>query len=85
MSWNLAQAKEHLEEIAERAANDEVQVLEFGDKRLVIVSDQKWRQLSGEAAAQRPRRTMKELLATLPDISDLDLTRNPLPARDIDL
>ena len=81
MAWTLAQAKEHLEEIVERAANDEPQLLQVGQAQLVIMKQSRLSE-----PPPRRRRDMKELLATLPILDeDLDLERNPLPSRDVEL
>jgi hypothetical protein len=57
VAWNLAQAKEHLEEIARRAADGEPQHLDIGGSEYVLVSEAQWRALtaSQDAASGEPR------------------------------
>lgn len=85
MAWTLAQAKEHLEEIIERAANDGPQIVEVSGGPAVTIAIVDASKPVAPSAADRPRRGMKDLLEMLPDLSDVPLERNPLPARDIGL
>lgn len=82
MSWTLANAKDNLSEVVRRAAEDGPQEITVrGRRAAVLVSPEEFDALRDP---NRPR-DFKAWLKSIPPLEDLDLTRNPLPSRAIDL
>jgi len=79
MSWQLAEAKNKLSEVANKAMLDGPQFIRRRDQVFVLLSEVDYQRLSGE------RKSLIEYILDGPDMSDLDLTRDPSPMRDVEL
>jgi prevent-host-death family protein len=82
LSWTLANAKDHLSELVRRANEDGPQEITVrGRAAAVLISPEEYAYLRDP---DRPK-TLNEFLKSIPPLEDLDLSRNPLPSRDVDL
>jgi antitoxin Phd len=79
MSWQLAEAKNKLSEVFNRALTDGPQRIRRRGEVVWVVSETDYQRLTGK------RVTFKEFLLNGPDLSALDLTRDPSPMRDVEL
>ena len=76
MEWRLAEAKNKFSEVVNRAISEGPQrVVRRGDA-VIIMDEREYERLTG----QRP--SFKRFLLDAPDLSDLDLTRQPDPMRE---
>ena len=85
VAWTLAQAKEHLEEIAERASKDEPQRVQIGDTDVTVIATDALRTapLRSELSERpRPRLSMREVLDLLPTLSADEFALLKSPWRD---
>ncbi len=77
MSWQLAEAKNKFSEVVTLALTEGPQRIRRRDQVVILLSEEEYQRLTGE------QESFKDFLLSLPDISDLDLTRDPSPMRDI--
>jgi prevent-host-death family protein len=77
MSWQVAEAKNKLSEVITRALTDGPQRIRRRDQVVVVLSEEDYQRLTGE------RETLTAYLLRGPDLSDLDLTRDPAPMREV--
>ena len=76
MDWRLAEAKNKFSEVVNRAIHEGPQRVVRRDDAVVIMDEREYERLTG----QRP--SFKRFLLDAPDMSDLDLTRQPDPMRE---
>ena len=79
MEWKLAEAKNKLSELLDRAEHDGPQEINRRNKVFVVIEREEYMR------EKKPTPTFKDWLLSGPDISDLDLTRDRSPMRDVDL
>jgi antitoxin Phd len=77
MDWQLAEAKNKLSEVVTRALDEGPQRIRRRDQVVILLSEQEYKRLTGQ------RKTFKDHLLSVPDLSDLDLTRDQSPMRDV--
>lgn len=77
MSWQLAEAKNKLSEVVNRALTEGPQRIRRRGQVVVLLSEADYQLLTGE------REALKDYLLTGPDLSELDLTRDDRPMRDV--
>ena len=77
MIWQLAEAKNKLSEVMTRALTTGPQRIRRRGQVVVLLSEAEYQRLTGQ------RSTLKDYLLNGPDLSELDLTRNPSPMREI--
>ena len=77
MTWQLAEAKNKLSEVVTRALTEGPQRIRRRDQAVVVLSEADYQRLTGQQV------TLKDYLLTGPDLSDLDLTRDDAPMRDV--
>jgi len=77
MIWQLAEAKNKLSEVMTRALTTGPQRIRPRGQVVVLLSEAEYQRLTGQ------RSTLKDYLLTGPDLSELDLTRDPSPMREI--
>lgn len=81
MNWTLTQAKDHLSEVVRRAAAQGPQMISVrGEETAVVLSKADYDRLRDPS---RPK-DFKEFLLSIPPLGELDLERDPRPARDLD-
>lgn len=79
--WTLAQAKDQLSEVVRRAVDQGPQKISVRGRETAIVLS-----LAEYEALKPPKyRDFKEWLLAVPSLEGMDLTRNPTPARDVDI
>ncbi|GJM45216.1 MAG: antitoxin [Gemmatimonadota bacterium] len=79
MDWKLAEAKDKFSEVVRRALADGPQRVMRRKEAVVVVSEREYQRLTGA------RTSFKDFLLDAPDMGGLDLSRDPSPARDVDL
>lgn len=79
MDWKLADAKNRFSELVTKAVADGPQRVSRRDDVVIVLSEADYLRLQGE------RPNLIEYLLSGPDLSDLDLTRDPSPVREVDL
>lgn len=79
MNWRLAEAKNKLSELVRRALEEGPQRIERRGDAVVVVAAEEFERLTGAKPG------FKEYLLGSPDLSELDLERDPSPSRDIEL
>lgn len=80
MRWQLQDAKQRFSEMVRRALKEGPQIVtRHGEEVVVVVSAERFRQLTGEAP------DFKEFLAAAPDLEALDIRRDAGVARRVDL
>jgi prevent-host-death family protein len=79
MDWKLAEAKNKFSEVFDKALNGEPQRITRRGKAVVVINDEEYKVLTGE------KMNFIEFLMQGPDLSELDLTRDQSPPRDIEL
>jgi antitoxin Phd len=77
MIWQVAEAKNKLSEVITRALTDGPQWIRRRGQIVVVLSEDDYQRLTGE------RETLTAYLLRGPDVSDLDLTRDPSPMREV--
>lgn len=77
MRWKLADAKNRFSELVNRALTDGPQRVQRRGDVVVVLSEADYQRLRGE------RPTLVDHLLNGPDLSDLDLKRDPEPMRDV--
>ncbi|MBA2776762.1 MAG: type II toxin-antitoxin system prevent-host-death family antitoxin [Chloroflexia bacterium] len=79
MIWKLAEAKNKLSEVANRARDEGPQVLTRRDEEYVLLTRDEYRRLTGE------KPNFIEFLMSGPGFEGVILERNKRPLRDIEL
>ncbi|MCA9859999.1 MAG: type II toxin-antitoxin system Phd/YefM family antitoxin [Thermomicrobiales bacterium] len=79
MEWQLAEAKNRLSEVVNRALTEGPQRIKRRDDRVVVLSEEEYERLTGR------QKSLVEFLLDGPDLSDLDITRDESPMRDVEL
>jgi len=79
MIWKLAEAKNKLSEVANRARDEGPQVLTRRDEEYVLLTRDEYRRLTGE------KPNLIEFLMSGPGFEGVILERNKRPLRDIEL
>jgi prevent-host-death family protein len=77
MTWQVAEAKNKLSEVITRALTDGPQRIRRRDQVVVVLSEADYQRLTGECD------TITSYLLRGPDLSELDLTRDPEPMREV--
>ncbi len=77
MDWQLAEAKNKFSEVVRRALSDGPQRIRRRDQVVVMLSEAEYKRLTGE------HETLASYLLRGPDLSELDLTRDPEPMREV--
>lgn len=80
MTWQLAEAKNKLSEVVNRALEDGPQCIERRNDKVILLAKKDYDKLSGEKPSFKAF-----LLATDVDLASLDLSRDKSSMRDIDL
>lgn len=79
MEWQLAEAKNRLSEVIDRAVSEgPQQVTRRGKPVAVVVSIEEFTKLKGQ------KRTLKDLILNGPDLTGVDLSRNQTPSREFE-
>lgn len=78
-NWQLAEAKNKLSEVVNKALTVGPQRIRRRDDAVVVISEAEYQRLTGE------RMTFKEFLLASPDFSDVDLSRDQSPMREVEL
>lgn len=78
MVWKVADAKNRFSEVITLALNEGPQEVQRRDGNVVIVSKEEFVRLKGEEP------DFLEFLRNCPDLSDVDISRDPRPLRDIE-
>ena len=82
MNWSLASAKNHLSELVRRASTQGPQTISVrGHDAAVLISKTDFEVLTDPERS----RNFKDWLLSLRGLGELDLERDPRPARDIEL
>lgn len=79
MHWNLAEAKNRLSEVVNRALSEGPQTITRRKDAVVVVSAERYAALTGR------RQGFKDFLLGGPSLDGLDLERDRGPARDVEL
>lgn len=79
MIWKLAEAKNKFSEVVRLALEEGPQRIERRGDAVVLMSAQEYERLTGK------KPNFIEFLMNGPDLSELDLTRDRSPMREIDL
>lgn len=79
MKWQLAEAKNKLSEVVNRARDEGPQVVTRRDEEYVLLTRQEYLRLTGGKA------TFIEFLLNGPSLDGVDLSRDKSPMRDVDL
>lgn len=77
MEWRLADAKNRFSELVTKALTDGPQRVRRRNQAVIVLSEHDYNRLIGE------RTTLKDYLLEGPNLSDVDLRRDPSPMRDI--
>lgn len=78
MEWQLAEAKNKLSELMTRALTSGPQRIRRRDQAVVVISEHEYERLTGE------RISFKDFLLNGPDLSELELRRDPSPMREVE-
>jgi prevent-host-death family protein len=79
MEWQLAEAKNKFSEVVTRALHEGPQRVRRRDGVVVIVAEEEYLKLTGEQPS------FKDHLLNIPDLTGVDLERDPSPMRDVEL
>lgn len=79
MDWQLAEAKNRLSEVVNRALTEGPQRIRRRGDRVVVLSEAEYDRLTGK------QQSLVEFLLDGPDLSDLDITRDESPMREVEL
>lgn len=79
MTWNLADAKNRLSEVVNRALSEGPQTITRRNDTVVVISSARYEELTGK------RPSFKEFLLQGPSFEGLDLSRDESPMREIAL
>jgi hypothetical protein len=75
--WQLAEAKNKFSEVMTKALTSGPQRVRRRDQAVIVLSEADYQRLIGAKAS------FKEVLLNGPDLSDLDLTRDDSPMREV--
>lgn len=75
MTWNLAEAKNRLSEVVNRALTEGPQTITRRKDAVVVISAEEYAELTGG------RRSFKDFLMSGPSFEGLDLERDETPTR----
>ena len=79
MTWKLAEAKNRLTEVVNRALTEGPQAITRRNDTVVVISAETYAELTGK------RPSFKDFLMTGPSLEGLDLERDRSPVRDVEL
>ncbi|QDV33714.1 type II toxin-antitoxin system prevent-host-death family antitoxin [Tautonia plasticadhaerens] len=79
MKWKLAEAKNRLSVVVNRALNEGPQTITRRNDTVVVISAETYAELTGQ------RRSFKDFLMSGPSLERHDLERDKSPMRDVDL
>ncbi len=79
MTWNVAEAKERLSEVVDRALIEGPQTITRGKDAVVVVSAAMYAELTGW------KMDFKQYLKSGPSLEGVDLERDKSPMRDVEL
>jgi len=79
MTWNLADAKNRLSEVVNRALTKGPQTITRRNDTVVLISAERYGELTGK------KLDFKEYLLQGIGLDELDLTRDQTPMRDVEL
>lgn len=79
MTWNLADAQNHLSEVVHRALTEGPQTITSREDAVVVISAEVYAELTGRTL------DFKEYLLGAVGLDELDLARDPSPLRDVEL
>jgi antitoxin Phd len=77
MTWQLADAKNRFSELVTKALTDGPQRVRRRDQVVIVISEADYQRLTGE------RSNLRDYLLNGPNLSDLDLERDPSPMREV--
>jgi prevent-host-death family protein len=77
MIWQITEARNRLSEVITRALTYGLQWIRRRGQVVVVLPEEDYQQLTGE------REALTAYLMRGPDVSDLDLTRDPAPMRKV--
>jgi prevent-host-death family protein len=78
MDWQVAEAKNRFSEVINRALTDGPQRIHRRGQVVVMISESEYQRLSGQ------QQTLLEFLLAGPDLSDVNLDRDPTPMRTVE-
>jgi prevent-host-death family protein len=78
MTWPLAEAKNKLSEVVNKAVSEGPQRIRRRGDVVVVISEAEYERLTGKQG------TLKDAILKGPDLSGLDLSRDSNPMRDIE-
>lgn len=79
MTWDLADAKDRLSEVMNRALSEGPQTITRHEDAVVVISAERYAELVGD------KPDFKEYLLQAVGLDKLDLTRDQGPGRDVEL
>jgi prevent-host-death family protein len=80
MTWQVQEAKQRFSEVVQRTLDEGPQVVtRHGQEVVVMISAEEYQRLTGRVP------DCKEFLLSGPDLDALDIQRDPIAARQIDL
>lgn len=79
MIWQLAEAKNRLSEVVNRALEEGPQRITRRGDAVVLMSESQYQQVMGE------RQSFAQYLCSAPSLDGLDLQRDETPMRNVDL
>ena len=78
MDWQLAEAKNKLSEVVNRALTEGPQRITRRGEVVVVLSEDEYKRLTGQ------RQTLVDYLRSGPDLSELDIKRDKSPMREFE-
>jgi antitoxin Phd len=78
MIWQVAEAKNKLSEVISRALTDGPRRIRRRGQVVIVHSEEDYQRLTGE------RESLTAYILGGPDLSDLDLARDPTPMREVE-
>ena len=78
MDWQLANAKNRFSELFSKALTEGPQRVTRRNDAVVVIAEEEYDRLQGN------KQNFIEFLLSAPDMSDLDLTRDKRPMREVD-
>lgn len=80
MAWQLQEAKQRFSELVRRALDEGPQVVtRRGEEVIVVLAAEEFRRLEGGLP------DFKEFLLAAPELDELEIRRDPAPARSVEL
>jgi antitoxin Phd len=77
MIWQVGEARKKLDEVINRALTDGPQRIHHRGQVVVVISDVDYQEMTGE------HESLTAYLLRGPDLSELDLARDPAPMRNV--